>query len=235
MRTALLPGVGDFLSLASPPEHAVVALGALLVVPALLAVEGSTSRVRELVLDYWMVGVFGVFAAIGIWLYFSRDQEFFRVILDRYGLYILFGIFILEGAMLLYFAPSESLVPIAIATMADTTMDYVWIIGVAVVGATIGQYLLFLVAKRGGREYLVEKRWFRVSEDRLARFDGWFEKWGPIAVPVSNSLLFTRGMLTVPAGFAEMDDGKFIALSALGTLSFEILLAAGAFALLNLT
>ena len=228
--------MGDVLAPASPPEHVLLALAAALVVPgAVLAVDGSTSRVRELVLDYWVVGVFGVFAAIGIWLYFSRDEAFFREILDRYGLYILFAIFILEGAMLLYFAPSESLVPIAIATMAETPMDYVWIIGVAVVGATIGQYLLFLVAKRGGREYLVEKRWFRVSEERLATFDGWFEKWGPIAVPVSNSLLFTRGMLTVPAGFAEMDDAKFIVLSAIGTLSFEILLAAGAFALLNLT
>ena len=234
MVTVRPPGVGDLLTLAWTPEYALIALATLVVPGAILAIEPTKARARDLVLDYWMVGVFAVFAAIGVWLYFSRDQEFFRVILDRYGLYILFAIFILEGAMLLYFAPSESLVPIAIATMADSTDDYVWIIGVAVAGATIGQYLLFLVAKRGGREYLLEKRWFRVSEDRLATFDRWFDKWGPIAVPATNSFLFTRGMLTVPAGFAEMDDKQFIVLSALGTLSFEILLAAGAFTLLNL-
>lgn len=227
-------GVGSLPTLASVPEHAALALVALAVLPGtILAIEPTATRARDLLADYWIVGVFAFFAAIGIWLYFSRDEAFFRAILDRYGLYILFSVFILEGAMLLYFAPSESLVPIAIATMAESPADYVWIIGVSVVGATIGQYMLFLVAKRGGREYLLEKRWFRVSEDRLAKFDGWFAKWGPVAVPVSNSLLFTRGMLTVPAGFAEMDDKRFIVLSALGTLSFEILLAAGAFAILS--
>lgn len=148
-------------------------------------------------------------------------------LLTEYGLIALFFVFILEGAMLLYFAPSESLVPFAVASpLADSVEEYVLVIAIAVVGATIGQYMLFLLAKRGGREYLLEKRWFRVSDDKLARFDRWFERWGPLVVPISNTLLFTRGMLTVPAGFAEMDDAQFIVLSALGTLSFETILAA---------
>ena len=148
-------------------------------------------------------------------------------LLAEYGLLALFLIFVLEGAMLLYFAPSESLVPFAVASpIAGSIEEYALVIGVSVVGATIGQYALFLLAKRGGREYLLEKRWFRVSEEKLARFDGWFERWGPLVIPVSNALLFTRGMLTVPAGFAEMDDAEFVVLSALGTLVFETALAA---------
>lgn len=147
-------------------------------------------------------------------------------LLAEYGMLALFLIFILEGAMLLYFAPSESLVPFAIASpLADSPGEYALVIGIAVVGATTGQYALFLVAKRGGREYLLEQRWFRVSDERLARFDRWFDRWGPLVVPVSNTLLFTRGMLTVPAGLAEMDDRQFVAYSALGTLSFETILA----------
>ena len=110
--------------------------------------------------------------------------DFASELLAQYGLLALFGIFILEGAMLLYFAPSESLVPAAVL-----------------------------------------KRWFRISEEKLERFDGWFQKWGPLAVLVSNSLLFTRGMLTVPAGFAKMSTRRFAALSAVGTLIFETALA----------
>ena len=75
-----------------------------------------------------------------------------------------------------------------------------------------------------------EKRWFRISPERLDRFDRWFDRWGPVAVPVSNALLFTRGMLTVPAGFAEMDDRQFVVYSAAGTLVFESILAALYFA-----
>jgi membrane protein DedA with SNARE-associated domain len=142
------------------------------------------------------------------------------------ALLVLFGIFVLEGAMLMYFMPSEAIVPGAILLLGREPATVATVVGVAVVGATVGQFALFLVAKRGGRERLLGWRWFRVSEERLERFDGWFDRWGPVVIPVSNTLLFTRGMLTVPAGFAEMDGRRFVALSAVGTLSFECILAA---------
>ncbi|MFB6091213.1 MAG: DedA family protein [Halobellus sp.] len=135
----------------------------------------------------------------------------------------LFGVFVLEGAMLLYFMPSELIVPGSLLLLGGDAL--VPVLAVAVLGATVGQYALFTVAQRGGREYLLRKQWFRIEESKLDRFDGWFERWGPIVIPVSNALLFTRGMLTVPAGFAEMDGRKFLALSAAGTLAFEVALA----------
>ena len=148
---------------------------------------------------------------------------------------ILFAIFVLEGAMLMYLMPSEAIVPGAILMLGEDLGTAATVIAIAVVGATVGQFALFVLAKRGGREYLLEKRWIRISEDRLDRFDGWFERWGPLIVPVSNTLPFTRGMLTIPAGFAEMEDYHFIVLSALGTLSFEVLLAAVALGVLRWT
>ena len=135
----------------------------------------------------------------------------------------LFGVFVLEGAMLMYFMPSELIVPGSLLLLGDGAL--VPVLGVAVLGATVGQFVLFKLAKRGGREYLLEKSWFRIEESKLDRFDGWFQRWGPVVVPVSNALLFTRGMLTVPAGFAGMDDRRFVALSAAGTLVFEVALA----------
>ncbi|WP_435126055.1 DedA family protein [Halobaculum sp. D14] len=149
---------------------------------------------------------------------------------SEYALLALFAVFVLEGAMLMYFMPSELLVPGAILLVGATPERAVAIIAVAVLGATAGQYALFRVARRGGREYLLSKRWFRVSESSIERFDGWFERHGPAAVAVSNSLLFTRGMLTVPAGFSDLDGRRFLALSALGTLCFESILAALYFA-----
>jgi membrane protein DedA with SNARE-associated domain len=147
-----------------------------------------------------------------------------RSLLDsEWALVALFGVFVLEGAMLMYFMPSELIVPGSIVLLGTDAL--VPVLAVAVLGATLGQYALFLAAKRGGRAYLEEKRWFRVSPERLDRFDRWFDRWGPIAVPVSNALLFTRGMLTVPAGFAEMDDRQFLLYSAAGTLVFEAALA----------
>lgn len=72
--------------------------------------------------------------------------------------------------MLLYVAPSELLVPGALVLVGERLL--LPILAVAVLGATVGQVGLFLVAKRGGREYLLSRPWFRVSEDSLDRFDG---------------------------------------------------------------
>jgi membrane protein DedA with SNARE-associated domain len=194
------------------------------------------SPVRAFLRDYGVLLVVGVAMAaalLAVGLFVFGDTELARSLIDRYGLYALFCILILEGAMLLYFAPSEALVPAGIALVADTTGEVAAVILVAVAGATVGQFLLFTFAKRAGREYLLDRPWFRVDESRLERFDGWFDRWGPVVVPVSNALLFTRGMLTVPAGFAEMRDWQFVALSALGSLVFQTWLALAALGLLG--
>lgn len=186
-------------------------------------------RLLERYLGHLAIAVTLGCAAVGIALFLLADPEFARYLLDTYGLFALFCILVLEGAMLLYFAPSEALVPAGVTLLAGGAGDYLGIgvvIGVAVAGATVGQFLLFTVAKRAGREYLLAQSWFRVSESRLERFDAWFERWGLLAVPLSNAMLFTRGMLTVPAGLADMDDRTFVVLSALGTLLFQTWLAA---------
>jgi len=194
---------------------------------------GFGSRFRVFLADYGLLVVAGTFfllAVAGAVLFLVGDEEFARGLIQDYGLLALVFIFVLEGAMLLYFAPSEILVPAAIGALAKTNGGYDWVmVGsimlVAVVGATAGQTALFLLAKRAGREWLLEKPWFRIEESKLDRFDRWFERWGRPAVPVSNALLFTRGMLTVPAGIAEIDVREFAVLSALGTLVFESWLA----------
>jgi len=198
-----------------------------------MATEPSRSTLRAFAEDYGLLVVAGTFlalAAVGAYLLLFGDSELARQLIRDYGIYALFCIFILEGAMLMYFAPSEALVPFAIGTFATTPSGYDWgtiavIFAVAVAGATVGQVALFLLAQRGGREWLLRKPWFRIDESKLDRFDGWFDRWGRTAVPVSNALLFTRGMVTVPAGVAEMDVRRFAALSAVGTFAFEAWIA----------
>ena len=142
------------------------------------------------------------------------------------ALAVFFGLAVLEGAMLLRFMPSELLVPSAIFFIGSSITDVATIVALAVVGTTIGQAVLFVVVRRGGRNYVLERRWIPVSESTLDRFDGWFERWGAIIVPLSNTSLFVRGVFTVPAGLSEMDRRTFVVLSALGSLSFQTILAA---------
>lgn len=202
----------------------------------------ARSPVRAVAEDYGLLVVAGLFALLGvagIGLYVFGDTSDAAALLRRYGLAALLFVFVLEGAMLLYFAPSEALVPAAVTVLAGRAEGYhvptvAAVVLVAVAGATVGQTTLFLLAKRGGREWLLDRPWFRVDESRLDRFGAAFDAYGVLAVPASNTLLFTRGMLTVPAGVAGMETRRFVALSALGTLSFEVLLAGAAMGVLEL-
>lgn len=137
------------------------------------------------------------------------------------ALVVLLAISVLEGAMLLRFMPSELVAPSALALIGSSVSDVVAVVAVTVIGTTLGQFLLFRLVRRGGRNYVLRKRWFPVNESRLDRVDGWFERWGAVAVPVSNTMLFVRGLLTIPAGLSDMDGRTFVALSALGSLSFQ--------------
>ncbi len=153
---------------------------------------------------------------------------------NQYGLLALFGIFLLEGAMLLYFAPSESLVPGAIVLLTEQTVaEIAAVIAIATVGATIGQTALFVLVDREGRDRVVNSRWFRFSESKLERFDRWFDRWGLVVVVVSNALPFTRGMCTIPAGFSKLSSARFAVASAMGTILFESALAALALGILG--
>ena len=202
----------------------------------------TRSPVSVFVEDYGVLVVAGLVALLGVagvGLYVFGDPGGAERLLRRYGLAALLFVFVLEGAMLLYVAPSEGLVPVAVTVLAGRADGYhvptvVAILVVAVVGATVGQTALFVLAKRGGREWLLARPWFRVEASRLDRFGAAFDRYGVLAVPVSNTLLFTRGMLTVPAGVAGMGTRRFVALSALGTLSFELLLAGAAVGALEL-
>ncbi len=222
----VLPGAVSVVG--SAHGNALLAV-AVLSLPLVGAAYVGESPVHRFLEDYGLLLVAGGFfllAAVGVVLFVFGDEQLARDLIDTYGLYALFGIFVLEGAMLLYFAPSEILVPFAVGALATTPSGYDWrvvaaVFAVAVVGATAGQVALFALARRGGREWLLAKPWFRIDESKLDRFDAWFDRWGRPAVPISNALLFTRGMLTVPAGLSEMDVREFALLSALGTLVFE--------------
>ncbi|WP_122088171.1 DedA family protein [Halalkalicoccus subterraneus] len=145
---------------------------------------------------------------------------------SEFALVVLFGISVLEGTMMLRFMPSELVVPSALLLIGSSVPDVIAIVAVVVVGTTVGQFLLFRLVRRAGRNYILQKSWVPVTESRLERVDGWFDRWGPVAVPVSNTMLFVRGLLTIPAGLSDMNGRTFVVLSVLGSLSFQSILAA---------
>lgn len=130
----------------------------------------------------------------------------------QYGLVLLLVVFVLEGALVGKLIPTRAL--FVAAVLAVGSDGVVAVVAAAVVGATLGQLVLFGLVRytAAGPDALP-------GPDGLegGRLDEWFDRWGLSAVAVSNTLPVARGSLTVPAALSETTPVRFSASSLAGS------------------
>jgi len=86
-----------------------------------------------------------------------------------------------------------------------------------VVGCSIGWW----IGRRGGLPLLRRYgRYIHVGEDRIARADRWFERFGGWAVPLGLATPLVRSFVAIPAGIFEVPYRRFLPLSVLGCAVF---------------
>ena len=102
--------------------------------------------------------------------------------------------------------PAWAYVAMALAGLAGNTVG-------ALVGWSIGWF--------GGRPLLERYgRLFHVTPTRLDRAHRWFERFGPVAVPLGFAAPIVRSFVAIPAGIARMRLGRFLALAIVGCAAF---------------
>jgi membrane protein DedA with SNARE-associated domain len=102
--------------------------------------------------------------------------------------------------------PAWAYVAMALAGLAGNAVG-------ALVGWSIGWF--------GGRPLLERHgRLFHVTPARLDRAHRWFERFGPVAVPLGFAAPIVRSFVAIPAGIARMRLGKFLALAVVGCAAF---------------
>ncbi|HQU26039.1 MAG TPA: DedA family protein [Acidimicrobiales bacterium] len=96
----------------------------------------------------------------------------------------------------------------------------------ATVGSLIGSVGAYEVARLVGRP-LVERygRWLLLSPRDLERSEAFFARWGALTVLVGRLVPVVHGLISLPAGVAEMDRRRFWLLTAVGSLAWAALLA----------
>ncbi|HTO24492.1 MAG TPA: DedA family protein [Gaiellaceae bacterium] len=86
-----------------------------------------------------------------------------------------------------------------------------------VVGCSIGWW----IGRRGGLPLLRRYgRYIHVGDDRIARADRWFERFGSWAVPLGLATPLVRSFVAIPAGIFEVPYRRFLPLSVLGCAVF---------------
>lgn len=148
----------------------------------------------------------------------------------EYGYVALFIYFVLETAFVLHFAPSEIVIPVAASVLVDGPVTFVLFVLDATIGATVGAFLLYELFERFG-ELVVTRygRYLHLTEHDIERSQRWFQRWGESSVLWGRLFPFVRALVSVPAGIAQMNRGKFILYSAVGAGLFNTAITAIAY------
>lgn len=124
--------------------------------------------------------------------------------------------------------PSEAVLPLAGFVVERGQMTFAVAVGAATAGSVAGALLLYAAGRYGGRPLLVRHRWLlRLDEAALDRGDRWFDRHGVALVLWGRMVPLVRSGVSVPAGMAHMGIGRFTALTAVGSLAWNVLLIGG--------
>lgn len=148
-----------------------------------------------------------------------------------------FGIFLLMVVENIFPPiPSELIMPFAGYVAANGDLDPLGVLAAGTLGSLVGTSAWYVVARLMGLErftWLCNKlgRIATLSEDDIDKAHHWFERHGGWAVFIGRLIPAIRTLISVPAGLAAMPFGRFLAISAVGTLAWTALLTAAGYLL----
>lgn len=132
-----------------------------------------------------------------------------------YGLAALLAVFILEGALVGKLIPTRTLFVATVLLIGSDAFSLASVAAVAVIGATLGQLVLFGMVRR--TDITVESLPGVSVPSEADRLTGWLDRWGMAAVVLSNALPVTRGSLTAPAAMSDGNALRFMTSSLVGS------------------
>lgn len=106
--------------------------------------------------------------------------------------------------------PSEVIMPFSGYLVSTGRFDLFLVATAGALGCNVGSVVAYEFGKRGGRPVI--ERWGRfvlIGPDELDAADGFFERWGSIAVLIGRLLPVIRSFIAFPAGVARMPLGRF--------------------------
>ncbi len=135
---------------------------------------------------------------------------------------ILFLSFLDRVAVVL--VPAEAILPLFGFLSQQGAFNIWWVMVIVTFGGLAGDIVLFGVSLKGGR-WLVEKygKYVLIKKHELDYADRLFSKHGGKLVVVSRFLPIIRSIISVPAGVAKMNFGKFVLFSIVGSLPWSFI------------
>jgi undecaprenyl-diphosphatase len=134
--------------------------------------------------------------------------------------YLLVGVmaFLETGAFVGLIAPGEFTVIIGGVVAGQGTISLVPLIGLAWLCCILGDTASFFVGKRLGRQFLLKHGpRFKITEDRLEKVEGYFDRHGGKTVLIGRFIGLVRAVAPFIAGSSGMAYRAFLPFSVIGT------------------
>jgi membrane protein DedA with SNARE-associated domain len=125
--------------------------------------------------------------------------------------------------------PSELIMPFAGFEAAAGRLSF-WAVVIAGTLGSVAGAVVWYAAGRGFGEArtlaLIDRYgfWLTISREEAERALAWFARRGALAVFLGRLVPGVRTIISVPAGLAAMPFGKFLAITALGSLVWVVML-----------
>lgn len=144
--------------------------------------------------------------------------------IGSYGLVAVFVLMVCESCGFPF--PSEIIMPTSGVLAAAGHMSLVAAIIAGTFANLVGSLIAYFLAARFGEQVLLGPgRYIGIRRHHLELADGWFQRWGLMAVLLGRVLPVIRTYISFPAGLARVDVVRFSLLTFAGALPWCAALA----------
>lgn len=151
-------------------------------------------------------------------------EQFFHVVIDYIAQWGYVAIVIgmaMESACIP--VPSELIFGFAGYLVYLGQLDFTMTVVAGVAGGLIGSMVAYLVGYYGGQPLVAKYgRYLLLSKRNVDMAQRWFDRYGLKATFFSRLLPVVRTFISLPAGFAQVNFGKFVIYTLLGSIPWTI-------------
>ena len=147
----------------------------------------------------------------------STASGTYQSLIVTHGYLAIIALMALESASLPI--PSEIILPITGVYVHDGTFSLYVALLASLIGTTIGITIDYYVAYFLGKDVIYKhSNKFHIKKERIMHFDSWFNQNAAFTVFAARLIPIVRGLISFPAGFAQMDLKRFYFYSLFGAI-----------------
>ena len=160
----------------------------------------------------------------------EKTMNIFYALLNNLNYTTIFILMMVESTVIPF--PSEVVVPPAAYNATGGSLNIFLVVVFATLGAVVGAIINYAAGYYLGRPVIYRFANSRVghlcllSEEKIKKSEKYFNDHGAVATLSGRLIPGIRQLISIPAGLAKMNFGKFIFYTTLGAAAWNIILAA---------